>query len=63
MKITETMKISEILDMNEGLETVFKKYHLDCAGCSGAALETLVEAAEGHGVDLDELLKDLNEAI
>ncbi len=60
--ITKEMTISEVLAMDEKYEKIFEKYLLTCAGCPGADMETLEQAAEGHGVSLDELLKDLNEA-
>jgi hybrid cluster-associated redox disulfide protein len=58
--ITKGMTISEVLSINERYEEVFEKYLLTCAGCLGADTETLEEAAKGHGVNLEELLKDLN---
>lgn len=60
--ITKEMTISEVLAMDEKYEKIFEKYLLTCAGCPGADMETLEQAAEGHGVSLDKLLKDLNEA-
>ena len=33
-----------------------------CAGCPGAEMETIEQAAEGHGLDLEKLLADLNGA-
>ncbi|MCI8349273.1 MAG: DUF1858 domain-containing protein [Firmicutes bacterium] len=60
--ITKEMTVSQILDMGERYEKVFEKYLLTCSGCSGAANETLEEAAKGHGVNLEKLIDDLNEA-
>lgn len=60
--ITKEMSVSDVLEMGECYEKVFAKYLLTCAGCPGAAMETLEEAAKGHGVDLDKLLEDLNNA-
>ena len=61
--ITKEMTISEVLEMDERYEKVFKKYLLTCAHCPGAYMETIQQAAEGHGVDLDKLLRDLNGAL
>lgn len=63
MKITEDMKICDILDLNENLELVFLNHGLSCVGCPGAIQETLKEAADGHGIELSSLLNDLNEKI
>ncbi|WP_130863067.1 DUF1858 domain-containing protein [Bacilliculturomica massiliensis] len=59
-KINETMLIDEILDLDEDITEVFEKNGLNCLGCPGAASESLAEAAEGHGADLEKLLSDLN---
>lgn len=56
------MSVSEVLLMGEKYEKIFEKYLLACAGCPGADMETLEQAAEGHGLDLDKLLEDLNGA-
>ncbi len=58
--ITKDMTIFEILEMGEEYEKIFQKYMLTCAGCPGGAAETLEQAASGHGVNLEKLLKDLN---
>lgn len=60
MIITKDMKVCDILDINEELEKVFERHGLLCVGCPGAAAETLQEAADGHGVSIDALLRDLN---
>lgn len=60
--ITKDMTVSEVLEMGECYEDIFEKFLLTCAGCPGAAMETLEEAAKGHGVDLEKLLEELNKA-
>lgn len=61
-KITKDMMIYQILDENPKLEDVFITHGMNCVGCPGSSGETLQDAAEGHCVDLDRLLKDLNQA-
>ncbi|MDD7718590.1 MAG: DUF1858 domain-containing protein [Eubacteriaceae bacterium] len=63
MNITRDMKVCEILDINHELEKVFDRHGLPCLGCPGAEQESLTEAAEGHGIDIESLLKDLNEQV
>ena len=63
MKITEEMLVSEILDLNENLDTVFHRHGMYCLGCPGAMQETLQEAAEAHDADLKALLEDLNKEV
>ena len=60
--ITKDMTVIEVLSMGEQYGKIFEKYLLTCAGCPGAAMETLEQAAEGHGVDMEKLLADLNRA-
>lgn len=60
MMITKDMKVNEILDKDFALIDVFLSYDLPCYGCPGAEEETLEEAAEIHGIDLEKLLEDLN---
>lgn len=59
-KIKATMLVNEVLDLDDELCEVFLANGLNCLGCPGAAKESLEEAAEGHGVDLEKLLSDLN---
>ena len=60
--ITKEMSVIEVLNMGEQYGKVFEKYLLTCAGCPGATMETLEQAAKGYGVDIDQLLADLNQA-
>ena len=60
--ITRDMAVIDILNIGEQYGKVFEKYLLTCAGCPGATMETLEQAAEGHGIDIEKLLADLNQA-
>ena len=62
-KITGDMKICEILDLGVEIEKVFERNSFRCTSCSGADNETLCEAAEGNNTDLQNLIKELNEAV
>ncbi len=62
MKITKDSKIKEIIDNKPEAIEVFQEYGLGCVGCFAATLETVEQAAEVHGIDLDSFIKDLNEA-
>lgn len=59
-KINESMLVSEIMDLDPDVTEVFLRNGLNCQGCPGAASESIREAAEGHGVDLEKLIADLN---
>ncbi|PLX80238.1 MAG: disulfide oxidoreductase [Desulfuromonas sp.] len=36
-----------------------EKFNLGCVGCGGAENETLAQGARAHGLDVDELIKEL----
>ncbi|MBR0598337.1 DUF1858 domain-containing protein [Sinanaerobacter chloroacetimidivorans] len=61
MKITEAMLLNDILDMDPEISEVLLFHGLYCQGCPGARNESLKEAAEGHGIDLQKLISDLND--
>lgn len=63
-KITKDMLVIEALNQGnrEAIAQVFFDFGLHCFGCAAANKETVEEAAQVHGVDLNEMLKKLNEA-
>ena len=61
--ITRDMKIEEICRNHPESVTVFKEFGLDCNECQVAAFEDLEHGAGVHKVDIEKLLKRLNEAI
>lgn len=60
MKIDGTMMLNEILDMDPEIAEIFQRHGLSCHGCPGAKSESLQEAAEGHNLDVEMLIGDLN---
>lgn len=42
---------------------VFVKYGLGCIGCHAAQFENIEQGAMVHGINVDVLLKELNEAV
>jgi len=62
-KITKDMKFSEILAYGQPVVQVFMKYKMGCLGCAAAKFETLEQGANAHGVNVDDLLRDLNAAL
>jgi hybrid cluster-associated redox disulfide protein len=63
MKITEDMKIKEVIASHVQAAKVFKKYNLGCIGCRGADEDTIKMVATNYGLDVQQFVKDLNEAI
>ena len=61
--INKNMTISEVLNLNENLKDVLMGFGMHCFSCPCALAETLEEAAEVHEIDIDLLVKKLNEAV
>jgi len=62
-KVTEETLISELIKKHPESVKVFKKYNVDCVGCSGAENDRIRHLAIAHGTDLERFLLDLNDAI
>jgi len=61
MTIEATMTIAEILRQKPEAARVLQKFGMHCIGCAVASGESLEAAARVHGIDLQELLKALQE--
>lgn len=61
--IKRDMTIKEIIDIDEELSEIFFSFGMFCIGCAMASGETLEEACEVHGIDVDEIMKALNIAV
>ena len=61
--ITRDMKIGDVISRYPETVSVFKEFGLDCNECQVAAFEELEHGADVHKVDVEQLLKRLNEAI
>ena len=62
-KITKEMSIAEVLRINRMTAPVFMQYGMHCLSCPHATAESLEEAGAVHGIDVDELVADLNKFI
>ncbi|MBB5022329.1 DUF1858 domain-containing protein [Desulfurispira natronophila] len=62
-KITKEMSIIDIVQQYPQTVEVFASYGLGCLGCAAARFENLSQGASAHGLDADELLEALNNAI
>ena len=59
-KITADTIIVDALDINQKAGEILMKYGMHCLGCAIAHGETVGEAAEVHGADLEKMLDELN---
>ncbi len=60
-EITKEWTLGEVIQENDDLADVLMGFGMHCFSCPLSQMETLEEAAEVHGVDIDFLLKKLNE--
>jgi hybrid cluster-associated redox disulfide protein len=60
-KMTREMTIASALKLKPGIAGLLMTKGMHCLGCVIAQGETLEQAAEVHGLDADELIKELNE--
>ena len=59
--ITKEMTIGEILNANPNVAPVLMEAGMHCLGCPSAQGESLEEAAMVHGIDIDALMKAIEE--
>lgn len=52
--------IGDLLDKDSKLEQILLSEGMHCLGCPAARSETLEEACEAHGINLEGLLSRLN---
>ena len=60
MTITKDMLIGEVLDIDVGCAEYFFEIGMHCLGCPASRGETIEQACEVHGTDVDALLAKLN---
>lgn len=60
-QITKDMTIGEIIRIDQGVIPILMEAGMHCIGCPSAQGETLEEAAMVHGMDIDALIKAINE--
>ena len=61
MSVSKETCIGDILDMDMGTAEFFLQMGMHCLGCPSARGETVEEACAVHGVDSDELIKQIND--
>lgn len=59
--ITKDTVIADIIKVKPNAAQILMSYGMGCIGCPSAQMETLEQACEIHGLDLDKILKELNE--
>lgn len=60
MNITKDMIIAEILRIKPSSASILIENGMGCLGCPSSQSETLEQAADIHGMDIDALIQALN---
>ena len=61
VNITKEMTMGELLSIDRGVAVVLMNARMHCIGCPSSIGESLEEACMVHGIEVDELLKNINE--
>ena len=59
-KIEKTSRIGDILEIYPDKAEILLQAGMHCLGCPASQMETLEEACGVHGIDVDELIQELN---
>lgn len=58
--ITKDTIIADIIEINPMAVEILMGYGMGCIGCPSAQMETLEQACEIHGLNIEEVLEKLN---
>ncbi|HIT71862.1 MAG TPA: DUF1858 domain-containing protein [Candidatus Scatovivens faecipullorum] len=58
--IDKNTKIGDLLEMAPEKADILLQAGMHCLGCPASQAETLEEACDVHGIDVEELVKELN---
>ena len=58
--IERTTKLGELLEIAPEKAEILLQAGMHCLGCPASQAETLEEACEVHGIDVDDLLEKIN---
>ena len=63
MAIDKTMRIGDLLQVNENIAPILMRAGMHCLGCPASQMESLEQACQVHGIDCDTLVSQINEII
>lgn len=55
--------IIEILRNCPQAQAIFKRHNMNCSKCLGASLEIIESGAKAHEINIENLLKELNDCV
>ena len=60
MKFNKDTRIGELLEVAPEKAEILLNVGMHCIGCPASQMETIEEACDVHGIDVEELLEKLN---
>lgn len=60
VQVNKSMLIHEIIDIDPGNAAILMAAGMHCVGCPSAAGESLEEACLVHGMNVDEVIVEIN---
>ena len=60
MEISKDITIGKLLEVAPEKADILLNAGMHCLGCPASQAETIEEACEVHGIDVEELMKQLN---
>lgn len=61
--INKQMGILEVVQKYPQTVEIFMKHGMGCLGCAAARFENIEQGATAHGINVDNLIADLNKAV
>jgi hydroxylamine reductase len=62
-KITKKMTFAEVLEKHPEVAGVLMEKGMHCIGCPMSQMESLEDGIKAHGLNVDEIVKELNKKI
>ena len=59
-KVTKSMLIGELLNVDANIAPILMRAGMHCLGCPSSQMESIGEAAMVHGIDADLLVEKIN---
>ena len=59
--VDKKMIIRQVLEIDPGTAGIMMGFGMHCMGCPHATAESLEEAGAVHGIDVDEMVNQINE--
>ena len=59
-RVNGDMIIADMLQIDPGIAPILMASGMHCIGCPASQMETLEEACDVHGIDVNEVLEKLN---